>query len=324
VTSSAMSGDSHRSLSRRELFAFMAAGGAAFALGSSGCSRKPRADAGKVELVWGDRGNRPGHLQKPRGAVVDSEDRIYISDQTDRIQVFSTKGEFLTHWRLPAFDVDGPTGLNMDSDGNLMVADTHFYRILFYTPEGELVRKIETTQGTELGQFGYVRDVVQSADGYYYTCEYGAHDRVQVIAPDGEFIREWGSQGYEPGQFYRPEGVAFDRQGRLFVADSANHRIQIFTTTGELLGIWGEEGDSLDQLRYPHDLGFDSGGNLYVCEWGNCRVQKFSSQGKSLGAWGGRGGRPGKLSFPWALAIDERDRIHVADSGNHRFQTIVL
>ncbi len=324
MVSPADSGESRHTVSRREVLSLVGAGACALAFGTAGCSRAPSANAGKLELVWGDRGNRPGHLQKPRGAVVDENDRVYITDQTDRIQVFSTDGEFLKCWRLPAFDVDGPTGLGIDNDGNLMVADTHFFRILFYTPEGELVRKFETTQGTALGQFGYVRDIVQDADGFFYTCEFGEFDRIQVISPAGEFVRQWGSQGNEPGQFYRPEGVALDGKGRLFVADSANHRIQIFETSGKLVDAWCREGTELGELRYPHDLAFDSRGDLYVCEWGNCRVQKFSPAGKSLGACGGPGSRPGKLSFPWALALDRLDRVHVADSENHRFQRIVM
>lgn len=312
------------SLTRRQAIGLMAGGTCALVAGASGCSNAARADAGKLELVWGDRGNRPGHLQKPRAVVTDSQDRLYIADMTDRIQVFSADGEFLNHWRLPAFNVDGPTGLMFDNAGRLMIADTHFFRLLFYTPEGELVTKIETTQGTDLGQFGYVRDMAQDKDGFLYTCEYGEFDRIQVISPDHEFVRQWGGHGYEPGEFYRPEGLAFDREGRLFVADCANHRIQIFETSGKLVDIWGKDGSELGDLLYPQDLSFDSRWNLFVVEWGNCRVQKFSPTGKSLGAWGGRGRAPGKLNNPWALTVDTNDRVHVADSENHRFQRILL
>jgi len=324
VASSWMSDQLNTSLTRRQALAAMAVGTAALATGASGCSPAARADAGRLDLVWGDRGNRPGHLQKPRAAVVDSQDRLFITDMTDRVQVYSTDGEFLNHWILPAFNVDGPTGLSLDNDGNLMVADTHFYRILFYSPEGDLLGQIETTQGAELGQFGYVRDIVQDTGGYYYTCEHGDMHRIQVISPDHEFVRQWGVHGLEPGEFYRPEGLAFDKRERLYVADAANHRIQIFETSGKLLDIWGKRGHDLGELLYPHDIAFDSKGNLYVCEWGNCRVQKFSPEGKSLGAWGGRGSQPGKLSFPWALTVDRHDRVHVGDSDNHRFQRIVL
>src|SRR2546425_10521593 len=97
-------------ITRRDALKVMAVG-----VGSlwtaSGCSTSARADAGKVDLVWGDQGNRPGHLQRPRAIAADEQDRLYLADLTDRIQVFSTDGEFIRHWQLPAFNVDGPTGL---------------------------------------------------------------------------------------------------------------------------------------------------------------------------------------------------------------------
>ena len=46
---------------------------------------------------------------------------------------------------------------------------------------------------------------------------------------------EWGTIGTGPGEFRTPHALAFDSQGRLFVADRGNHRIQIFDQEGELL-----------------------------------------------------------------------------------------
>jgi DNA-binding beta-propeller fold protein YncE len=302
----------------------MIAAGAGTLAAASGCERAARADAGTLELVWGDRGNRPGHLQRPRAIAADDHDRLFIADMTDRIQVFSTDGAFLHHWRLPAFNVDGPTGVSIDNAGNVMVADTHFYRILIFTPDGEPVATIGGVQGAEPGQFGYVREVVQDASGYLITCEYGWADRIQVLDPDHRFVAHWGQYGTEPGQFRRPESLALDGQGRLFVADSCNHRIQVFETNGKLLGVWGGQGAALGQLSYPYDIAFGGDGNLYVCEWGNHRVQKFTPDGKSLGAWGRAGRDRGQLNFPWALAVDQHGRIHLADSSNHRVQRIVM
>jgi DNA-binding beta-propeller fold protein YncE len=257
---------------------------------------------------------------------VDDQDRLYLADNTDRIQVFSTDGQFLRHWQLPAFDVDGPTGLSIGRDGNLIVADTHFYRILTYTPEGELVSTLGGTPGAGVGEFGMVRDAIEDSDGHLFVCETGDGEleRVQVFSAEREFVTKWGSLGREPGQFLRPEALAFDSKGRLFVADSCNHRIQIFSKTGELLGYWGEHGSELGQLSYPYDLAFGRAGHLYVCEWANHRVQKFTVEGKSLGAWGRPGRKPGQLNYPWGMALDRRNRIHVADSSNHRVQRVVI
>ena len=151
-------------MTRRDALKVMAAGAGVIST-APGCSTSARADAGKADLIWGDQGSRPGHLQRPRAISVDDQDRLYLADLTDRIQVFSTDGEFISHWQLPAFDADGPTGLSIGRDGNLIVGDTHFFRILTYTPDGELVNTLGGTPGAGVGEFGMVRDAIEDSDG---------------------------------------------------------------------------------------------------------------------------------------------------------------
>ena len=53
---------------------------------------------------------------------------------------------------------------------------------------------------------------------------------VQVFDKDGKFINKFGSKGKQDGQFNRPEDLAIDPQGNVFVADTGNSRIQVFVT----------------------------------------------------------------------------------------------
>ena len=62
--------------------------------------------------------------------------------------------------------------------------------------------------GTEPGQLGYVSDVVQDADGYYYVAEFGENQRITKFDPDGKFVNCWGAEGSEPGQFSRVRALA--------------------------------------------------------------------------------------------------------------------
>ena len=286
-------------------------------------------DRGRFDKIWGSRGVSGGKLLKPRTIAIDGEDRVYVADKTGRIIVFDADGAFLRSWTTPEFDNGMASGLSIDNEGNLLVADTHYYRMLVYTPDGRRLedRTIGGTLGHEPGQFGFVTDAVQDSAGNYYISEYGEYDRIQKFSPEGRFLFQWGGHGSEPGQFIRPQNMCVDSDDRIWVADACNHRIQVFDATGDearLTSIWGTPGEEPGQLRYPYDLLLDGKGHLYVCEFGNHRVQKFTLDGRLCGIWGNEGRRQGELHNPWGLARDSRGRIHVLDTYNHRVQRIRL
>ena len=142
--------------------------------------------APRVEQVWGRRGISDGRLQKPRAMAIDGQDQIYIVDMTARIQVFDRDGTFVRGWQTPQWKNGRPTGLSFDRDGNLLVADTHYFRMLVYTPEGRLLEEktIGGTPGRAPGQFGLVTDAVQDSRGNYYIAEYGQNDRIQKFTAE--------------------------------------------------------------------------------------------------------------------------------------------
>lgn len=283
---------------------------------------------GELEEVWGQQGGQPGCFQKPRAMAIDEQDRLFIVDKAARIQVFDRDGQFQHGWRTPESYFGKPTGLTFDNDGNLMVADTHYYRILFYTPSGELLpqKTIGGVEGQEPGQFGWVTDCVQDSQGNYYISEYGELDRVQKFSPSGEYLWGWGSQGDGPLQFKRPQNLAIDERDHLWVVDACNHRISVYDVSGdgpELLQQWGEPGSAAGQLRYPYDIVLD-GDHVYLCEFGNHRVQKFTRDGKYVGHWGSHGREPGELHNPWSIVKDSKNRLHVLDTYNQRVQRLRL
>jgi sugar lactone lactonase YvrE len=312
------------SLPRRTVLAMIAAASL------PGCHRDPAAGpSGTLELVWGDRGAGPGLFQKPRALAIDPQDRLFIVDMTARIQVFSRDGEYIRSWSTPASQNGRPTGLSIDREGNLLVADTHYFRMLVYTPEGVLLenRTIGGECGSGPGQFNFVTDCVQDSVGNFYIAEYGEFDRIQKFSAAGEFLFQWGVHGTALGEFVRPQAIALDERDWLWVADSCNHRIQLFDATGSnatLMAHWGVQGKELGQLNYPYGLALAPGGELYVTEYGNHRVQKFSREGNLLAWWGGNGRRRGQLDQPWTAQLDSRGRLHVLDSYNHRVQRIRL
>ncbi|MFO0845630.1 MAG: NHL repeat-containing protein [Gemmataceae bacterium] len=273
---------------------------------------------GRPDHIWGKKGVRDGDIVRPRACVLDRQDRLWVVDFTARVQAYDLDGKHLgLSWSTPDYRKGRPSGLGLGRDGRLIVCDSHYGCLRVYDDAGTERRVLR-------GDFAYISDVVQDADGFYYISEFGECQRVSKLDSDGKLVGRWGAEGGEPGQFARPRALALGPDGLLYVADSCNHRVQVFDRDGRLIRYWGAAGDGPGELRYPYDLAFGPDGRLYVAEFGNHRVQKFTPEGESLGTWGGPGREPGKLHCPWGLAVDRKGRVHVLDTENHRVQRFGL
>jgi len=275
------------------------------------------------DLVWGKRGVLDGDVVRPRAAVIDHDDRLWLVDFTARIQAYNLDGKYIgPTFTTPDYRNGRPSGLGVTRDGKLIVCDSHYHCVRIYEANGTEIRVIGGQEGTGPGEFGYVSDTAQDADGFFYVSEFGINERISKLTEGGQFVFAWGRSGTSEGEFNRIRALALGPDGLLYVADSCNHRIQVFKTTGELVRVIGSEGNGPGELKYPYDLAFGPEGDLYVVERGNHRVQKFSPAGVSSGTWGGPGRRPGQFSDPWAIVADRKGRVHVVDTENHRVQRI--
>ena len=277
-----------------------------------------------VVLILGSEGSGPGEFHMPRAIAVDPQSGIsYVVDRSGRIQAFDGDGGLLCWWSLPEHEYGQPVGLVLEASGSLLVCDSHYQRILRYTPRGEELYRWGR-RGTGPGEFTFGRDVVVDGKGNAYVGDYGSlNDRILKFSADGSFLEEWGSRGSGEGQFDRPQGMAIERhddQEFLLVADSNNHRIQRFDLGGKFLSAWGSLGTEPGFLRYPFSVVVGGQGTIYVAEWGNNRVQKFRRDGHSLGVWGRPGRGRGELLTPWDIEVGPGERIYVVDKGNHRVQ----
>ena len=183
---------------------------------------------GLTDLIWGQQGVADGRFQRPRAVAIDQEDRVFIVDMTARIQVFDANGKFLRSWQTPKWDNGKPSGLSFDHEGNLLVADTHYFRMLVYTPEGELLgeRTIGGETGQEPGQFGFVTDIVEDSQGNFYIAEYGEYDRIQKFNHDGKFLLQWGGHGGARGWGNTGQGIRVGRGCHWRLARQCPHRTQ--------------------------------------------------------------------------------------------------
>jgi len=275
----------------------------------AGCA--PTAAPSTSIRTIGGPGSDEGRFATPRATAWDPRGFLYVVDKTARIQKFDAEGKFLKGWSTPSSEKGRPTGLTVDPRGDVLVADTHYHRVLRYSAEGEL-RSEFGTEGSAPGQFLYPTCIAIGADGQLYVSEYGGSDRIQIFTPEGKYLRGFGTYGKDPGQFDRPQSIAISGD-LIYVADAANHRIQVFTLEGKLVRGWGD-------VKYPYSVSLDPKGDVLVAEYGRHRVAKFSPAGVPLATAGKPGTAAGDLNTPWSAIPIGGDRIAIVDSGNHRIQ----
>jgi DNA-binding beta-propeller fold protein YncE len=294
---------------------------AACLFGLGGCDEGSHGThAPKVLYAFGRTG--PGHSEfiYPRAIDITGDDSLFVVDKTGRIQRLTTKGDFLSVIKMPLVEAGKPTGISVAPNGDLYVADTHYHRVIAFSPDGNTVRQFGR-YGEKGGCFIYPTDVAFSGDGRIFVSEYGGNDRVSVFTGEGEFLQCFGAPGSGEGQFARPSALCVDEsRKRLYVVDACNHRIAIYSLDCKLLGYMGSVGRERGRLRYPYDIALLQDGTLVVCEYGNNRLQLFSPDGDSLVVYGRAGRQLGQLAYPWGVAVDSRRRAYVVDAGNDRIQ----
>ncbi|MGZ8154341.1 MAG: peptidyl-alpha-hydroxyglycine alpha-amidating lyase family protein [Burkholderiales bacterium] len=140
---------------------------------------------GQLKRSWGEPGRGPGQFYLPHGIAVASDGRVFVCDrESDRIQIFSPDGEYLTEWT----DTQRPTHLVFDAEGRVYVTELAWY-------EGE------TSQRAGL------------VNSY-------RHARMSVFDKDGNVLARWGTpQLTAPGSFAAPHGLALDSRGDLYVSE---------------------------------------------------------------------------------------------------------
>jgi DNA-binding beta-propeller fold protein YncE len=92
--------------------------------------------------------------------------------------------------------------------------------------------------------------------------------------------------GLPDAQLRRPEGLALDRDGNLWVADYGRDRVVKLASDGRLLQSLGSRGSGPGEFVGPKGVAIDPlNGRLYVADTGNARVQRLAPDGTPEASW---------------------------------------
>jgi len=138
--------------------------------------------------------------------------------------------------------------------------------------------------------------------------------------------------------FYGPRGIAIDKSGTLYVADTFNHTIRKISSGGIVTtwaGAVGQAGykdatGTSALFNYPAGLAIDANGTVYVADSSNNVIRKITSDGtvttlagSSLSSGADDGvGTAATFNQPVGIAVDSKGIVYVVDSGNSELRKI--
>lgn len=241
---------------------------------------KPKPDGYTVAYTIGAEGTGPGLFKGSLSVAVDGEGRVYVSDDTRRVQRFDPTGKFLNTWDIPS-ETKWYRKLRGGPDKLLVNNTNQLYAVL-----AGVILKLDGETGEVLGAAhgsDYIHDAaVAPGGGLLIVSQKGEDDELVLMGADGKAARR--THGFVSSQLDKKLEV-----GALRVAAGPGGELYSLYAIG---GVAGEHGYDDEDIA----------------------VFRFSPEGKYLARFGGQGHEPGQYGPPSAIASDTRGRVYVCES----------
>ena len=297
-------------------------------------------------------------FSSPEAVAIDASGNIYIADtNNNRIRKVDTSGNLTTYAgngtagylgdaaAATAAELNKPSGLVIDSSGNLYIADSanHVIRMVnsagtITTYAGNNIAGYQGDNGVATGaELNTPTSVALDTLGNLYIAD-SKNGLIRKVTSTGTISTLLGS-GATNGRLSNPISVAVDASNNFYIADNGNKRILKYA--GGILttlagdgnpGFSGDNGPSTAaELNNPAGVAVDSSGNLYIADCNNSRVRVITPAGIITTIAGngffnyyGDGGpaTSAALNFPRGVTVDSKGNIYVSDSNNHAIRLL--
>jgi hypothetical protein len=323
------------------------------------------------------------YLGEASGVAVNSKKHVFVFSRGNttgpaygataaQILEFGPDGKYIREIGHNLYAWSFAHTIRFDKDDNLWAIDKGSDMVIKFNPEGRVVmvfgrKKEASDEGTEPwkhvtpprpavnGQFRQPTDVTWDTAGNIFISDGYINSRVAKFDKNGDWVKQWGEPGSEPGQFNTPHSIASDAEGNIYVADRGNRRIQVFDPDGKFLRaitidvpvppvvhMWmgnppppappaatvGTASPNLSmQNGAPWAICITPGPGtqyLYSADGYPGRVYKLSLDGKVLGVFGSMGRQPKQFGWVHEMACPAENEIYTAEILNWRVQKLIL
>jgi peptidylamidoglycolate lyase len=196
---------------------------------------------GQLLMKWGEArksGNDSAHFFLPTDVAIAGDGSFYVSDGygNSRVVHFSAEGHFIGQWgskgdKPGEFNI--PHGIDLDSLGNVFVADRENNRIQSFSPDGKFQKEWKNDSANQLYSL-----TISRTTGEIFAIDYLSYldtvikgSDVMLLDPSLKFLSRFGRSGNYSGPKSRYHDIAVDRDGNLYVGDILGNTIQKFQRT---------------------------------------------------------------------------------------------